>query len=158
MKRMLISPSLWHCWPIAYRLRVSIVARPLMYLKTMSSLAPVQPPVSTILPSDTFQLLSTQGKAGASEDELYEQQIRDVKEWWQSPRYIGVRRPYSPEDVVSKRGSLQQNYPSSIMARKLFNLLNERAAVGQPVHTSKRIVFSPRSRGNWSSSVRSGGD
>lgn len=105
-----------------------------------SSLAPVQPPVSTALPSDAFQLLSTQDKAGASENELYEQQVRDVKDWWQSSRYEGIKRPYSPGDVVSKRGSLQQTYPSSIMARKLFNLLNERATTGQPVHTSKRVI------------------
>lgn len=101
------------------------------------SLPPVQAPVSTTLPSDSFQLLSTAEKAGAAEDALYEQQIRDVEAWWSSPRYEGIKRPYSAADVVSKRGSLQQTYPSSLMARKLFNLLNERAAAGQPVHTSE---------------------
>lgn len=101
------------------------------------SLPPVQPPVSTTLPSDAFQLLSTPEKAGSAEDALYEQQIRDVEAWWNSPRYEGIKRPYSAADVVSKRGSLQQTYPSSLMARKLFNLLNERAAAGEPVHTSK---------------------
>ena len=101
------------------------------------SLPPVQPPVSSTLPSDSYQLLSTAEKAGAAEDALYEQQIRDVQEWWNSPRYEGIKRPYSAEDVVSKRGSLQQTYPSSLMARKLFNLLNERAAAGEPVHTSE---------------------
>lgn len=101
------------------------------------SLPPVQPPVSTTLPSDSYQLLSTGDKAGAAEDALYEQQVRDVQEWWNSPRYEGIKRPYTAEDVVSKRGSLQQTYPSSLMARKLFNLLNERAAAGEPVHTSE---------------------
>jgi isocitrate lyase len=100
-------------------------------------MTPVQPPISTTLPSDAYQLLSTQEKAGASEDALYEQQIRDVESWWKSPRYEGIKRPYTAADVVSKRGSLQQTYPSSLMARKLFNLLNERAAAGQPVHTSE---------------------
>lgn len=97
---------------------------------------PIQP-VSTTLPSDAYQLLSTAEKAGAAEDALHEQQIRDVQAWWDSPRYEGIKRPYSAEDVVSKRGSLQQSYPSSLMARKLFNLLNERAAAGEPVHTSE---------------------
>ena len=97
----------------------------------------VQPPVSTALPSDSFQLLSTIEKVGEAEDSLYEQEIEDVKAWWNSPRFEGIKRPYTPEDVVSKRGSLQQSYPSSIMARKLFNLLNEKAAAGEPVHTSK---------------------
>ncbi|KAJ5732461.1 hypothetical protein N7493_003942 [Penicillium malachiteum] len=101
--------------------------------------APIQRPVSTTLPSDAFQLLSSSEKVGAAEDSLFEQQVRDVQAWWESPRYEGIKRPYSAEDVVSKRGSLQQNYPSSLMARKLFNLLNERAAAGEPVHTMGAI-------------------
>ena len=109
---------------------------------------PAQHPGSTSLPTDAYQLLSTAEKAGAAEDELYNQQVRDVQAWWRSPRYEGIKRPYSAEDVVSKRGSLQQTYPSSLMARKLFNLLNERAAAGQPVHTSEYalggIVFVSR--------------
>jgi isocitrate lyase len=103
-------------------------------------LPPVQPPVSTALPSDSFQLLSTADKIGPAEDALFEEQVQAVKEWWGTPRYEGIKRPYSAEDVVSKRGALQQTYPSSIMARKLFNLLNERAASGEPVHTSESTL------------------
>lgn len=105
----------------------------------MSSLPPVKPPVSIALPSDSFQLLPSSKKAGEAEDALFEQQIADVKAWWGTDRFKGIKRPYSAEDVVSKRGSLQQNYPSSIMARKLFNLLEERAAEGLPVHTMGAI-------------------
>lgn len=99
----------------------------------------VEPPVSTALPCDSYQLLSTADKTGVNEDALYGQQIKDVEAWWNSPRYEGIKRPYSAADVVSKRGSLQQTYPSSLMARKLFNLLNERAAEGKPVHTMGAI-------------------
>ncbi|GLA57757.1 hypothetical protein AtubIFM55763_004807 [Aspergillus tubingensis] len=99
----------------------------------------VEPLVSSALPGDSYQLLSTANKAGAAEDALYEQQIKDVEAWWASPRFEGIKRPYSAADVVSKRGSLQQTYPSSLMARKLFNLLNERAAEGKPVHTMGAI-------------------
>ncbi|KAH0842666.1 hypothetical protein AYO21_08987 [Fonsecaea monophora] len=105
----------------------------------LSSLPAVNPPVSTSLPSDSFQLLSTEDKAGDAEDVLFKQQVEDVKAWWASPRYKGIKRPYRPEDVVSKRGTLQQVYPSSLMARKLFNLLEERAAEGKPVHTMGAI-------------------
>ena len=101
-----------------------------------AGLPAVEPPISSALPSDSYHLLSTAEKAGSAEDALFEQQIQDVKQWWASPRYEGIKRPYSAEDVVSKRGSLQQTYPSSLMARKLFNLLKERGAKGEPVHTS----------------------
>jgi isocitrate lyase len=102
-----------------------------------SMLPAVNPPVSTALPSDSFQLLPTAEKAGSAEDDLFSQQVADVIAWWSSPRFEGVKRPYSAEDVVSKRGGLQQTYASSLMARKLFNLLKEREAKGEPVHTSK---------------------
>jgi isocitrate lyase len=104
-----------------------------------AALSPVQPPVSAALPSDSFQLLATAQKAGEAEDALFDQQVADVRDWWNSPRYEGIKRPYSAEDVVSKRGTLQQTYPSSIMARKLFNLLKERSSAGEPVHTMGAI-------------------
>ncbi len=107
--------------------------------RSQSTLSPVQPPISAPLPSDSFQLLSTSQKAGEAEDALFEQQIKDVEAWWGTERYKGIKRPYTAEDVVSKRGTLQQSYPSSLMARKLFNLLNERAAEGKPVHTMGAI-------------------
>lgn len=119
----------------------SLPSKPFVALmsRSLSSLPPVAPPVSTPLPTDSFQLLSTESKAGDAEDLLFKQQVEDVKKWWDSPRYEGIKRPYTPQDVVSKRGTLQQTYPSSLMARKLFNLLNERAAEGKPVHTMGAI-------------------
>ena len=103
-----------------------------------SHLPAVRPPLSTALLSDSYQLLPTAEKGGAAEDALFTQEVENVKQWWASPRYEGIQRPYSAEDVVGKRGTLQQIYPSSLMARKLFNLLKEKAAVGEPVHTSER--------------------
>jgi len=125
------------------RLRISArntqSLRPLIttaYRMTSSSLPAVSPPIAGILPGESFQLLPEASKAGSAEDALFEEQVQAVKDWWASPRYQGIKRPYSAEDVVSKRGALQQSYPSSLMARKLFNLLEERAAKGEPVHTS----------------------
>ena len=107
--------------------------------RAMSSHLPaVKPPLSTTTLSDSYQLLHTAEKSGAAEDALFTQEVEDVKQWWASPRYDGIQRPYSAEDVVSKRGTLQQTYPSSLMARKLFNLFKIKAAAGEPVHTSER--------------------
>lgn len=106
-----------------------------------SVLPAAAPPLSTTLPSDAFQLLPEAAKAGQTEDALFDAQVQAVRDWWASPRYKGIRRPYSAEDVVSKRGALQQTYPSSLMARKLFNLFEERAAKGEPVHTSAFPLF-----------------
>lgn len=102
----------------------------------MGSLKALDNPISSALPSDSFQLLPESEKAGAAEDALYEQQLKDVEAWWASPRYEGIKRPYSAADVVSKRGSQMQSYPSSVMARKLFNLIKEKEAAGLPISTS----------------------
>ncbi|KAL1873996.1 hypothetical protein VTK73DRAFT_647 [Phialemonium thermophilum] len=105
----------------------------------MSSLPPADPPLSTALPTDSFQLLPETEKAGAAEDALYTQQLKDVEAWWATPRFKGIKRPYTAADVVSKRGSVQQSYPSSVMARKLWNLIQERLAAGKPIHTMGAI-------------------
>jgi isocitrate lyase len=105
----------------------------------MTILKPLRNPIAATLPSDSFQLLPESEKAGASEDALYEQQLKDVEAWWASPRYEGIKRPYSAADVVSKRGSQMQSYPSSVMARKLFDLIKERESKGEPIHTSTFI-------------------
>ena len=117
--------------PIVFR---SLYSTPVQFMN--SYLPPVEHPVSSALPADAYQLLPAVEKLGASEDALFEQEVQDVEQWWATPRYEGIKRPYSAEDIVSKRGSLQQTYPSSLMARKLFNLFKERAAKGEPVHTS----------------------
>lgn len=101
-----------------------------------SSLSAVNPPLPSTNPTDAFQLLKESEKPDA-EQAIFDEQVKQVKEWWASPRYKGIKRPYQPEQVVSKRGTLQQVYPSSLTARKLFGLLEERNAEGKPVHTSK---------------------
>ncbi|RMY72012.1 hypothetical protein D0862_14525 [Hortaea werneckii] len=121
--------------------RSVLPARPLSYgaAHMSSTLTPVEPPLPSTHPTDAFHLLPESEKAGASEDEVFAQQVKQVEDWWASPRYKGITRPYSAEDVVSKRGTLQQVYPSSLMARKLFNLLEQRMAEGKPVHTMGAI-------------------
>lgn len=91
------------------------------------------------LQATDFQLLQNPDKSGDAEDALFEDQVREVQQWWASERFKGIKRPYSAQDIVSKRGTLPQTYPSSLMARKLFNLLNDGAEKGLPVHTSMSI-------------------
>ncbi|KAK0908376.1 mitochondrial 2-methylisocitrate lyase [Friedmanniomyces endolithicus] len=104
-----------------------------------SALAPVNPPLTTSHLTDSFHLLPESDKPGAAEDAIFADQVKQVNEWWSSPRYAGIKRPYSAQDVVSKRGTLQQIYPSSLMARKLFDLLETRSKAGEPVHTMGAI-------------------
>ncbi|KAG7421027.1 2-methylisocitrate lyase [Fusarium oxysporum f. sp. rapae] len=90
-------------------------------------------------PADAFQLLPESQKAGEAEDRLYEATVKEIEAWWASPRYQGIKRPYSAEDVATKRGTQKVQYPSSVMAQKLFNLIKERVAKGEPIHTMGAI-------------------
>ncbi|PKS09599.1 hypothetical protein jhhlp_004217 [Lomentospora prolificans] len=88
---------------------------------------------------DSFQLLSEAEKTGSAEDALFDSQVAEIKAWWNTPRYEGIRRPYTAKDVATKRGTQQQVYPSSVMAKKLFDLVKERGAKGEPIHTMGAI-------------------
>ncbi|PWI68284.1 hypothetical protein PCL_02053 [Purpureocillium lilacinum] len=97
-------------------------------------------PFSHAVPAaDAFQLLPESQKTGDAEDALYEAQLKEVEAWWSSPRFQGIKRPYSAADVVSKRGTQKISYPSSVMATKLFELLKARLSKGEPVHTMGAI-------------------
>ncbi|KAK4124745.1 isocitrate lyase and phosphorylmutase [Parathielavia appendiculata] len=112
-------------------------------LSVNSRMAPLLPPLDPTIPSTTpsasYQLLPEAQKAGPAEDALHQQQVKEVEAWWASPRFAGIKRDWTAAEVVSKRGSLQQSYPSSVMARKLWNLVREREAAGQPIHTMGAI-------------------
>lgn len=120
--------------------------------RNMSSQSKVSPPLTTTLPSDSFHLVAESEKPGAPEDALYEQQIKDVEAWWATDRYAGIKRPYTAADVVSKRGSLQQSYPASLMARKLWALIQEKLSKGEPLHTSTPSWSWPSDSKSWCSS------
>merc|ERR1711939_289940 len=53
----------------------------------------------------------------------------------QSPRFDGLVRPYTAEQVVSKRGTLPLHYPSNNQGKKLHKLLSEHAKNKTPSHT-----------------------
>ncbi|KAG9243170.1 putative mitochondrial 2-methylisocitrate lyase [Calycina marina] len=51
--------------------------------------------------------------------------VKEIKDWWASPKQSHITRPYSAERIASLRGPLPQRYASSDMALKLWNQLNE---------------------------------
>jgi isocitrate lyase len=46
---------------------------------------------------------------------------------WQQPRFKRTVRPFPPSEVVNKRGTLPIQYPSDVMAKKLYKLLEAKA-------------------------------
>ncbi|KAJ1674289.1 isocitrate lyase 1 [Spiromyces aspiralis] len=65
-----------------------------------------------------------------AEEQAFREEVEQVKQWWSSPRFKHTRRPYTAESIVSKRGTLRQEYVSNAMAKKLWALLQRHRANG----------------------------
>ncbi|KAI8974096.1 isocitrate lyase [Pilobolus umbonatus] len=65
----------------------------------------------------------------------FEQEVAQVKAWWSSPRFKNVRRPYTAESIVSKRGTFPISYRSDGQAKKLWSLLQKNKETGGTSHT-----------------------
>ncbi|KAI1758577.1 isocitrate lyase [Hypoxylon sp. FL1150] len=62
----------------------------------------------------------------STEDEVFLQEVEDVKKWWSDPRWRYTRRPFTAEQIVSKRGNLKIDYPSNAQSKKLWKILEDR--------------------------------
>ncbi|KAL7623410.1 isocitrate lyase 1 [Parahypoxylon ruwenzoriense] len=60
------------------------------------------------------------------EDELFAQEVEAVKKWWSDSRWRYTKRPFTAEQIVSKRGHLKIDYPSNAQSKKLWNILEGR--------------------------------
>ncbi|ROT34623.1 isocitrate lyase [Sodiomyces alkalinus F11] len=60
------------------------------------------------------------------EDELFAQEVEQIKQWWQNPRWRYTRRPFTAEQIASKRGNLKIEYPGNTQSKKLWSILEHR--------------------------------
>jgi len=66
------------------------------------------------------------------EDRKYQEEVNDVKAWWQDSRWRDTKRPFTAEQIVAKRGNLKIDYPSSVQAKKLWGILEHNFKVRCP--------------------------
>jgi isocitrate lyase len=59
------------------------------------------------------------------EQAAFDKEVAEVERWWREPRWRKTKRIYTAKDIVSKRGTLKIDYPSSTQAKKLYKLLEE---------------------------------
>lgn len=60
-----------------------------------------------------------------NDNDRFLQQTEQIIQWWSTERHKDIQRPYSPEKVAVLRETLQQDYPSNVMARKAWNLFQD---------------------------------
>lgn len=66
---------------------------------------------------------------GNAEEQRYQDEVKELKQWWSDSRWRYTRRPYTAEQIASKRGNLKIDYASNAMAKKLWKLVEKRFAV-----------------------------
>jgi isocitrate lyase len=75
-------------------------------------------------------------KVMLSEEELqFQQDVTEMRQFFNLSRWIDKSRPYTPEDVVRLRSPLKRTYAAGVMARKLWSMLQALAARGEYSHT-----------------------
>ncbi|EGR31625.1 isocitrate lyase, putative, partial [Ichthyophthirius multifiliis] len=65
-----------------------------------------------------------------SESQILAQIESEIQKWWDTPRYTGVKRPYTARQVASLRPSIHIEYPSNIQAKKMWRLLKDAQLTG----------------------------
>ncbi|KAJ5118908.1 isocitrate lyase [Penicillium atrosanguineum] len=61
-----------------------------------------------------------------AEQAIFDKDVADIKAWWDSSvKQRQLKRPYPAERIAALRSSIKQHYPSSDMALKLWEQMNE---------------------------------
>src|SRR5512132_4358090 len=96
----------------------------------------------------------------------FEQEINETQEWFDSPRFAGIVRPYTTRQVVEQRGTIGHDYTvareaSAAFYDRLRQLFSERKSIttfgpyspGQAV-TLKRLGIEGIYLGGWATSAK----
>ncbi|KAK4929588.1 isocitrate lyase 1 [Elasticomyces elasticus] len=63
-----------------------------------------------------------------AEEQRYQDEIAELKQWWSEPRWRYTRRAYTAEQIASKRGNLKIEWASNALAKKLWKTVEQRFA------------------------------
>lgn len=63
------------------------------------------------------------------EERDFHTQVQELKSWWSDLRWRYTTRPFTAEQIVSKRGNLKIEYPGNVQSKRLWRLLEERFEV-----------------------------
>ncbi|KAK5114582.1 isocitrate lyase 1 [Meristemomyces frigidus] len=66
--------------------------------------------------------------ANDGEEQRYQDEVKEIKQWWTDSRWRHTRRPFTAEQIAQKRGNLKIEWASNAMAKKLWKTVEERYA------------------------------
>ncbi|KIY62563.1 isocitrate lyase and phosphorylmutase [Cylindrobasidium torrendii FP15055 ss-10] len=109
-----------------------------MFLRTRARAVPRY--LSGVRAMSSVHVLPLDPPSLDEETRLQTERVAEMEAFFAHPRFAGIKRPYTAEQVVTKQGSLPVTpLPSSLLADKFFSLLNRAQEQGKPVHTMGAI-------------------
>lgn len=60
------------------------------------------------------------------EEAAFQAEVKAVEQWWSDSRWRYTKRPFTAEQIVTKRGNLAIDYPSNAQSKKLWKTLEKR--------------------------------
>lgn len=84
------------------------------------------------------------------EERDFQKEVDEVNRWWAEPRWAGVKRPYTAEEIVKRRSTLINPNASDAMARKAYDLIAEHHKNGtasftfgalDPIHVAQMAKY-----------------
>jgi isocitrate lyase len=64
-----------------------------------------------------------------AEEQRFQAEVAELKKWWSDSRWRYTKRPFTAEQIVSKRGTIKIEYPGNQQSKKLWNILEGRFKV-----------------------------
>ena len=69
---------------------------------------------------------NNQGNEFEQLQQVIQNEVKEIEKWWSEPRWNQTQRNYSARDIALRRGTFDSvTYPSSVMADKLFKVLEK---------------------------------
>lgn len=69
------------------------------------------------------------------EEQKFQEQVQQIKQWWADSRWRYTKRPFTAEQIASKRGSIMPQYANNEVSKKLWNVLEDRFKQGDASFT-----------------------
>ncbi len=101
---------------------------------------------------------------------MFEEAVAAMRQWFESPRFEGIKRLYTPREVVEQRGTIRDEYSvardaAAAFHARLFQLYNERKCMtsfgpyspGEAV-AMKRVGIEGIYVGGWATSAKGSAD
>lgn len=64
-----------------------------------------------------------------AEEQAFQAEVKAIQQWWTDSRWRYTKRPFTAEQIATKRGNLKIQYPGNEQSKKLWRTVEGRFKV-----------------------------